>query len=118
MVHFICNESDRNITSAFLGVQDQISINVSDAEGSISILNSPRTLSFTERSRVRRKCRKLLGLIRLADFMLRDAVFECVEVNLTSLRATLTKILVDNDSMKPDTPLSMVKTFFLNMKIN
>lgn len=109
MVDFICNEIERNIISALVSVQEQIPITISGAEHSISILNTPRSLSFTERSKIRQQCRKLLGLIRLADFMLRDAVFECVEVNLVSLRAMLSKILLDNDSMKPDTPLSMVK---------
>jgi hypothetical protein len=57
-------------------------------------------MSFSERSVVRQHCRRLLSLLRLADFMLRDAMFECVENNLVALKTQLTKVQTKNDSQK------------------
>ena len=91
-------------TTSTHGVVQSVETSSMDFTGS-----QGRNLTFSERSQVRQRCRKLLSLFRLVDFMIRDAVFDCVELNLSSLRTLLNKIQSDNDSMTSDTPLSMVR---------
>jgi len=45
---------------------------------------------------VRLQCRRLRSLVRVADFMLRDALYECVELSLLVLRGALQRIQAEN----------------------
>lgn len=65
-------------------------------------------LSYTEKSTIRGKCRRLAGLLRLFDFMLRDVLYEAVENCLQKFfyiltgRTDVKKIVFDkiNETLK------------------
>eukprot|EP01034_Spumella_vulgaris_P021646 gene21646-27686_t len=72
--------------------------------GSLGPTQQIHNVSYTERASIRINCRRLAAFLRLVDYMVRDALYDCVEAALTALSKCLSGTVLKRGELPQPVP--------------